>query len=90
LRVTAPTLATKRKGFTTDVKSAAFLKDALGDNAVRCKICDCHIHPNAMTIDHTEDKKYGGTGSLDNAQLAHPYCNSTYKDILASEKGKSA
>jgi hypothetical protein len=80
LRVTAPTLATKRKGFSTDVKSAAFLKDAL-DNAVRCKICDCHIHPNAMTVDHTEAKRDGGTGSLDNAQLAHPYCNSTYKDI---------
>lgn len=78
LRRTEPTLATKRRGFSTNVKSAAFLKDAL-ENAVRCRICDCHIHRNAMTVDHIERKRDGGTGSLANAQLAHPYCNSTEK-----------
>ena len=87
LKTTEPTLATKHKGFSTEVKSAVFLKDAL-DKAVRCKICGCHIHPNAMTIDHVEAKKDGGTGSLDNAQLAHPYCNSTYKDIAEKVAAK--
>jgi hypothetical protein len=85
LRTTEPTLATKRKGFSTEIKSAAFLKDALG-NAVRCGICDCHIHRNAMSVDHVEAKRDGGTGSLENAQVAHPYCNSTYKDIEGKSK----
>jgi hypothetical protein len=87
LRVTEPTLATKRKGFNTDVKSAAFLKDALPE-AVRCSMCNCHIHPNAMTVDHAENRRDGGTGSLANAQLAHPYCNSTYKDLKAQAATK--
>jgi Protein of unknown function DUF262/HNH endonuclease len=86
LRVTPPTLATRRKGFSTDVKSAVFLKDAL-ENAVRCRICDCHVHPNAMHIDHVEAQREGGTGSLSNAQLAHPYCDSTYKDLEAKSAG---
>jgi hypothetical protein len=86
LRTTEPTLATKRKGFSTEIKSAAFLKDALA-NAIRCRICECHIHRNAMSVDHVDAKRDGGTGSLDNAQLAHPYCNSTYKDIQQKTKG---
>jgi hypothetical protein len=80
LRVNQPTMTTKRKDFTTEVKSAVFLKDAL-ENSIRCKICDCHVHQNAIHIDHVEAKREGGTGSLDNAQIAHPYCDSTYKDI---------
>jgi Protein of unknown function DUF262/HNH endonuclease len=80
LRVAQPTLATKRKGFTTDVKSAVFLKDAL-ENSVRCKICDCHVHTNALHIDHVDAKRDGGTGSASNAQIAHPYCDSTFKDL---------
>jgi hypothetical protein len=84
LKASEPTLATKRKGFSTEVKSATFLKEAL-ENAVRCKICDCHIHPNAMTIDHIQEKRQAGTGSLDNAQVAHPYCNSTFKDLKENE-----
>jgi len=87
LRVTQPTLATKRKGFSTDVKSAVFLKDAL-DNSVRCRICDCHVHPNAMHVDHVEPQRDAGTGSLSNAQLAHPYCDSTYKDLKAKIAGQ--
>jgi hypothetical protein len=89
LKPVEPTLATTRKGFSTEVKSATFLKEAL-ENAVRCSICDCHIHPNAMTIDHIEEKRNTGTGSLDNAQVAHPYCNSTYKEVKEGELTRNA
>ena len=67
-----------QKDFNTATKSAVFLKKAL-ENPLRCKICDCLIHKNTMTVDHIQEKKDGGRGTMDNAQLSHPYCNSTYK-----------
>lgn len=33
-----------------------------------------------MTIDHKIRKQDGGKGVPDNGQLAHPYCNSTFKE----------
>jgi hypothetical protein len=68
-----------RKGFDTEVKSAAFLRDAI-KGAARCKICQSLIHVNSISIDHIERRRDGGLGVLDNAQLTHPYCNSTYKN----------
>lgn len=79
LKLSDMELEKARRDFTTDIKSAAFLKSAL-ENPVRCRICKCLIHPNATTIDHIEGKKDGGIGTLDNAQLAHPYCNGTFKE----------
>jgi len=65
--------------FNTDTKSAAFLRDALKD-PLRCKICGGLIHFNSISIDHIQRKKDGGLGTTDNAQLAHPYCNTTVKN----------
>ena len=65
--------------FTTEKKSAVFIREAL-NNPVRCKICNGLIHQNSITIDHITRKQDGGIGSLDNGQLAHPYCNTTYKN----------
>lgn len=67
------------RDFTTEVKSAAFLRDAL-KAAVECKICGGLIHRNAISIDHIQRKEDGGVGTLDNAQLSHPYCNTTFKN----------
>ena len=64
--------------FDPETKSAAFLRDAL-ENALRCKICNGLIHRNSITIDHIERKSEGGIGEVKNAQLAHPYCNTTVK-----------
>jgi hypothetical protein len=64
--------------FDPETKSAAFLRDALS-NALRCKICGGLIHRNSITIDHIERKSEGGIGEVTNAQLAHPYCNTTVK-----------
>jgi len=49
------------------------------EKPLRCQICDCLIHKNTMTFDHVKEKKDGGLGTIDYAQLSHPYCNSTYK-----------
>lgn len=64
--------------FDPETKSATFLRDALA-SALKCKICGGLIHRNSITIDHIERKSEGGVGELKNAQLAHPYCNSTFK-----------
>ncbi|VUD68902.1 hypothetical protein TDB9533_04261 [Thalassocella blandensis] len=70
---------TESEDFSSAVKSATFITEALL-NAIRCKICNSRIHVNSITIDHKDRKKEGGLGGRDNAQLAHPYCNSTYKN----------
>ena len=69
----------KTSKFSSDRKSEVFIKEALR-NAIKCKICGGYIHVNSITIDHKERKEDGGLGTVDNAQLAHPYCNSTYKN----------
>lgn len=66
------------KLFSLDAKSEVFLRDALKD-PVRCGICGGLIHRASITIDHVTKKSAGGTGAVENGQLAHPYCNSVYK-----------
>ncbi|MCA9077405.1 MAG: DUF262 domain-containing protein [Planctomycetaceae bacterium] len=79
LRWEEPVHETESPDFSKETKSAAFLRDALS-SALRCNICNGLIHRNSITIDHEQRKREGGTGSLDNAQLTHPYCNSTLKN----------
>lgn len=70
---------TLRKDFSTDVKSTSFIRDAL-KSPLRCKICNGLIHTNSISIDHIERKEDGGLGNPENAQLTHPFCNSTIKN----------
>ncbi|PCI90320.1 hypothetical protein COB18_01030 [Candidatus Kaiserbacteria bacterium] len=65
--------------FTTERKSAVFIKEAL-DGATRCKICNGYLHRNSISIDHIQRKEDGGIGSVDNGQITHPYCNTTLKN----------
>lgn len=69
---------TLAQDFSREVKSRVFLTQALA-GAPKCAICGGYLHVNSTTIDHVERKREGGAGSAENAQLAHPYCNSTYK-----------
>lgn len=70
---------TRRTDFDTDTKSEAFLREALS-SPLRCKICGSMIHYNSISIDHIVRKADGGLGTVENAQLTHPYCNSTVKN----------
>lgn len=70
--------STTGKGFSTPVKSATFLSEAL-KNPLRCKLCHGLIHFNSIQVDHIKKLDDGGLDVLDNAQLAHPFCNSTMK-----------
>lgn len=69
----------KSKRFSTPRKSSVFIKESL-TNANRCAICNGLLHKNSITIDHKERKSEGGLATIENGQLAHPYCNSTYKN----------
>lgn len=65
--------------FSDGRKSSVFILEAL-KTAPRCAICGGYLHINSITIDHKQRKQDGGTGDVANGQLAHPYCNSTYKN----------
>lgn len=69
----------KPNQFSKEIKSATFLKEAI-TGAPRCKICHSLLHFNSISVDHIVRKQDGGLGILGNAQLAHPYCNTTYKN----------
>lgn len=69
----------KGNDFSKETKSSIFIRDAI-KSALRCSICGGYIHKNAISIDHITRKEDGGTSSPDNAQLTHPYCNTTFKN----------
>lgn len=67
------------KEFSVDAKSEIVINDAL-KNAPRCKICNGLIDQRAISIDHINRKREGGHGNIENGQITHPYCNTTYKN----------
>lgn len=67
------------KNFSKSIKSEAFLNEALS-SAPKCRICNGFLHQKSISIDHIIRKQDGGTGHIDNAQLTHPYCNTTHKN----------
>jgi len=70
---------TESKEFSRETKSAAYIRDAL-PGSPRCKICHGYLPSGYSSIDHKVRKADGGLGTLDNAQLTHPYCNTTFKN----------
>jgi hypothetical protein len=71
--------STGKRNFSTSTKSATFITELVQSGA-RCGICDGLLHRNSITTDHIERKADGGGAHSGNAQLAHPYCNTTYKE----------
>jgi hypothetical protein len=65
--------------FSKEKKSAIFIKEAL-NGALKCSICGGFVHQNSITIDHITRKQDGGFGTIENGQIAHPYCNSMVKN----------
>lgn len=65
--------------FSDGRKSNIFILEAL-KSAPKCAICGGYLHKNSITIDHKVRREDGGKGNIENGQLAHPYCNSTYKN----------
>lgn len=65
--------------FNTLRKSEVFFAESL-KNTIKCKICGAALHINAMTVDHIKRKRDGGLATVENGQLTHPYCNTTFKN----------
>ena len=63
--------------FNRDVKATAFLNTAL-PNALRCPSCNGLLHNLAMQVGHKKHRRDGGSSTAENAQMQHPFCNSTY------------
>lgn len=72
----------KNRNFDASAKSAAFMLE-LEKSGVRCGICNALLHRNSMQTDHIVRKADGGGAHSGNAQVAHPYCNTTYKENAA-------
>jgi hypothetical protein len=71
-----------RKTFSASAKTAAFVT-GLAQSGVRCGICEGLLHRNSMHTDHIKRIEDGGGAHAENAQVTHPYCNSTYKERAA-------
>lgn len=69
-----------RAKFSDDAKSIAFLKAATL-SALKCPVCAGLLDPRkSVSYDHKVRVREGGTGDANNAQLAHPYCNTAVRN----------
>jgi len=46
----------------------------------KCPICGGYMDNNSVSVDHIQRKQDGGTNSINNGQVTHLYCNTTYKN----------
>ncbi|MDB5616040.1 DUF262 domain-containing protein [Tardiphaga sp.] len=78
-----PILTKKAKAFSADAKQLKLINDTLA-SSLTCAYCDAKIDSKSMHLDHAKEKADGGLGVTENAEWAHPYCDSTYKTYKAS------
>jgi len=71
-----------RKKFPKSVQAAAAVREALKTHG-RCTICGARLPFYSRSQDHKLDGSKGGTGSLNNLQYTHPYCNSVKTKLEA-------
>lgn len=71
-----PDRSTSKGRFNSGTKTAAFLSAAL-PNGTRCQICGSLTHRNSIHIDHKQPVREGGMADVSNAQVTHPYCDSS-------------
>lgn len=63
-----------------ETKTMVYVRQAI-EKALRCAICDGLLDPaKSVSYDHTVRVRHGGTGDPGNVQMAHPYCNTGYKN----------
>lgn len=60
-------------------KSAVMMREGYA-NVNRCAICGAAVHFRSSTVDHIERREDGGSADMSNGQIAHPYCNSGFKN----------
>lgn len=68
-----------KKPFNSGTKTATYFATAL-EGCARCAICGARVHRNSINFDHKDRARDGGAADMSNAQVTHPYCNSTIKN----------
>lgn len=63
------------RGRKQQIKLQTFVK-----NLSKCPICNGYMNTTSISIDHIDRKCDGGDNSIDNGQVTHLYCNTTYKN----------
>jgi 5-methylcytosine-specific restriction endonuclease McrA len=71
-----------RKKFPKSVQAAAAVREALKTHG-KCTICGARLPFYSRSQDHKIDVAKGGTGSLNNLEYTHPYCNSVKTKLEA-------
>lgn len=71
------------KRITRESKRAVRRRELL-KAALRCPLCHARIPSSDFSDDHVIRAQDGGRGDPSNDQLTHPYCNSGFKEHLAS------
>lgn len=77
--------------YSSQVRSGLVLRELLA-TAPRCPICRGLVPRQAITVDHKDRIEDGGAGTVENAQVTHPYCNTGYKEQqnAAAKQAKSS
>lgn len=57
------------------IKLQTFVK-----NISKCPICNGYMNTSSISTDHIDRKSDGRDNSIDNGQVTHLYCNTTYKN----------
>jgi hypothetical protein len=71
-----------------DTKSMVYVRQAV-TSALRCPVCGGLLDPSkSVSYDHIDPRRKGGSGDHTNVQLAHPYCNTGYKESQAATTEK--
>jgi hypothetical protein len=67
---------------TDETKNTIMIKTSIS-SAPKCPVCNGRLEPNkSVSYDHIVDRKFEGTGDVDNIQLAHVYCNNSRDSLL--------
>lgn len=72
---------------SSQVKAGLTMKKLL-ETAPRCALCHGFVPSQAITVDHIERLQDGGKTTSENTQLAHPYCNSGFKESRIAQERK--
>lgn len=75
------------QNFSKSDKAAVLLKDSL-DAEQRCPVCGARRYVKNVSNDHKIRRADGGKTNAANLQFTHPFCNTGYKERLASQQGK--
>lgn len=74
--------------FNRDTKGAAYLRDAL-PSTPKCPTCGGLLHRNGMQTGHRKARREGGPATVANAQMQHPFCNSTMDRITSKHVARA-